>query len=256
MHERDKWVPSKFDYYRGRLRASRDTQYVALRSRLIVDAVAAAYEVAIRGHARGALADAGCGRVPLYQCYVDLVDEIICIDWMNSVHASPHVDLHADLNASLPLPDARVDTVLATDVLEHLSRPEIFWAEVKRVLRPGGKLILGVPFLYWLHEEPHDHYRYTSHRLTLYCEEHGLDLVSIASYGGPVTVVFDIIAKNIPRRLTGLWQLVAETVLRLPPVRRFDQRRSEAFPLGYCLVAQNPPNDVHISTPRSSSEST
>lgn len=240
MLETHAWKPSKFELTGGRLRASRDTCEVPIRSRLVVDAAGAAYGRAIREHAAGSLADVGCGRVPLYECYADLVQEVICIDWENTAHPNRHIDYLADLNDALPLPDARVDTVIATDVLEHLSRPDRFWAEVTRVLRPGGKLILGVPFLYWLHEEPHDHFRYTSHRLAGYCEEHGLEVLSLQAYGGPVSVVFDVLGKIAPASLSRAWHALARSLLRLPPVRRTDQRRSAAFPLGYCLVARKP----------------
>lgn len=250
MLEAHAWRPTKFEYHRGGLRASRDPQQVSVRSRLMVDAIAVAYEQAIRAHAGGVLADLGCGRVPLYQCYADLVDEVICIDWENTAHPNPHVDHVADLNEALPLPDERVDTVLATDVLEHLSRPDQFWAEVTRVLRPGGRLILGVPFLYWLHEQPHDHFRYTSHRLARYCQEHGLELISLDAYGGPFSVVFDVIGKNVPAAFARVWHATARTLLRVSAIRRVDRSRSSAFPLGYCLVAGKPALAIPVTPPQ------
>lgn len=62
----------------------------------------------------------------------------------------------------VPLADASVDAVLATEVLEHVFNLEEVLAELRRVLRPGGKLLATVPFAMYEHEVPHDFARYTS----------------------------------------------------------------------------------------------
>ena len=129
---------------------------------------------AIRAHARGRLLDMGCGYVPLYDAYRDLVSENICIDWQNTAHVNPYLDQMVDLTGALPFERGSFDTVLLTDVLEHIPEPTNLICEIARILRPGGKLILGVPFFYWLHEVPHDYYRYTEFALRRFCELSGL----------------------------------------------------------------------------------
>ena len=64
-----------------------------------------------------------------------------------------------------------------------------------RLLKPDGKLILGVPFLYWLHEEPHDYYRYTEFALDRFCQLSGLRLVELTPYGGLPEVFIDMSSK-------------------------------------------------------------
>lgn len=49
--------------------------------------------------------------------------------------------------------------------MEHLEEPEKALRECARVLKPGGFAIYGVPFIWHLHEEPRDFYRYTEHGL-------------------------------------------------------------------------------------------
>ena len=233
------WQPTKFELTKGGLRGSRNVREVSVRSRIITDLIGRAYEQAIRRHARGRLLDVGCGNVPLYSVYQPLVDDVVCVDWQHSHHSDGFLDLEVDLNDEIPLPDQCFDTVLATDVLEHLRSPDRFWSESRRLLRVGGKVIVGVPFLYGLHEEPYDYFRYTRHRLTAFCEEHAMKLIELEAYGGPMAVIADLIGKNLP----GKWhqpsyQAVASWVLRSSVGRRIDTRHRDRFPLGYCLVAQ------------------
>lgn len=82
-------------------------------------------------------------------------------------------DVFADA-AMLPLQGASVDTVVMLEVLEHLRCPRAALREVARVLRPRGQLLLTVPFLYPIHDAPHDYQRYTVHGLSREIEAAGL----------------------------------------------------------------------------------
>jgi SAM-dependent methyltransferase len=153
MKNVEAWRPTKYLRTVRDLRATTNPDEVGRGSRFIGDLLARTYEDAIRAHARGRLLD---GEVPLYETYRPFVDDNACIDWALTAEKQRHVDLVCDLDLGIPLPGADFDTVLATDVLEHLRRPENLFGEMARVLRPGGKLIVGVPFLYGIHEEPQD----------------------------------------------------------------------------------------------------
>jgi SAM-dependent methyltransferase len=76
--------------------------------------------------------------------------------------------------ARLPLQDGVVDTILMLEVLEHLRTPVCAIAEVARVLKPGGVLLLTVPFLYPVHDAPHDYQRPTCYGLLRDLERAGL----------------------------------------------------------------------------------
>lgn len=73
-------------------------------------------------------------------------------------------DVFADA-AKLPLSDESVDTVILLEVLEHLRQPISALSEIHRVLRPGGRLLLTMPFLYPIHDAPHDFQRLTGYGL-------------------------------------------------------------------------------------------
>ena len=66
---------------------------------------------------------------------------------------------------ALGIGDATFDTVLCTEVLEHLPEPQKAVDEMYRVLRPGGELLLTTRFLFPIHDAPHDYFRYTKYGL-------------------------------------------------------------------------------------------
>lgn len=200
------------------------------------------YEKAIQEHARGKLLDLGCGHVPYYEMYRGLVTETVCMDWENTMHKNQLLDAIVDLNEPLPLKCDSFDTVLLMDVLEHIARPAELIREISRVLRPKGKLIAGVPFLYWIHEQPHDYYRYTEFALAHMCRSNGLDVISLAPYGGAPEVLMDISGKCISQAsqfLGRAYVTACQMTLGLPPMRWASQRTCKLFPLGYTLVAEN-----------------
>jgi SAM-dependent methyltransferase len=239
-----RWQPTKFVSAAGGLRASRDRKQVAVSSRFITDIVAQWYERAIRAHARGRLLDMGCGHVPLYGVYRDLVQESICIDWGNTLHPSVHIDFAVDLNGKLPFENGSFDTVLLTDVLEHLSEPAGAMCEAARILRFGGKLIVGVPFFYWVHEKPHDYYRYTEFALQRMCRLGGLSVVDLQIYGGLPEILFDLTAKglaSLPPPLSGLclpFHIIASCFDATWLVRKLSEWNKASWPLGYVVIAE------------------
>ncbi len=237
MREPGAWVPTKFERRGGELRASR--RHVGYGSRLMVDRLATVYQRMIRQHATGALVDLGCGAAPLYLEYRELVSGVTLVDWESSAYPNPCIDVHCDLNHEVPLPSACADTVLATDVLEHLYRPEAFLAECARLLRPGGKLLLGVPFLFYVHEAPHDYHRYTEHRLQQLVRGSGLRLVELEPIGGPIDVILDVSAKLASRSavLRAMHRLGGGALALLSRAWRPDPALARSFPLAYALVA-------------------
>jgi SAM-dependent methyltransferase len=236
MRNESAWKPSKFDCKRGRWRGSRNRQQVRSSSRLITDRIAAAYSAALARHACGDLLDLGCGQVPLYGMYRHLAKSVTCTDWPHTLHPSPHLDLKSDLSRSLPFRGSTFDTVVLTDVLEHLAKPEILWCELQRILRGSGILIVGVPFLYWIHEEPHDYHRYTEHRLRLFCEESGFDVLELSAYGGPLDVAADTIAKILHHFAVLRWVVPLLMSVAVTVGDRM-KNRVTPMPLGYVLIA-------------------
>lgn len=159
------WKETKFTRKDGLLNASPDPGEVGIALRLMATLIAREYQQAISAHATGRLLDLGCGKVPLYGTYKERVSSITCVDWANSEHRNIHIDKEANLTQPPDFPDCSFETVILSDVLEHIPVPLDLCREIARILSPGGKLLMNVLFYYWLHEAPFDFYRYTEHAL-------------------------------------------------------------------------------------------
>lgn len=61
----------------------------------------------------------------------------------------------------VPLPDASFDVIFSTQVLEHVEEPQLYLAECRRLLKPGGQLILSTHGQHVFHPCPHDYWRWT-----------------------------------------------------------------------------------------------
>lgn len=239
MRNVDHWRPSKLRQD-GRGRWLPNPDYVMPQSLLAGYIMAGAYVAALRTHARGRLLDAGCGDVPHFGLYRDLVTEVVCVDWPGSSHGRRHVDAWLDLSRPLPLAAGQFDTVLLADVLEHLPYPAALLAEVERVLAPDGTLLAMVPFLYWVHEAPHDYFRYTEYALRRLCTDAGLAVHSVQAYGGYPDVLLDLLGRGFVRsQLLGrLLGRALDGLAHMGPYAALRARTSHAFPLGYVLVAK------------------
>ena len=80
------------------------------------------------------------------------------------LHPAANIHLRGHAHA-LPFVDGAFDVVLCTEVLEHLTEPQLAIDEMFRVLGPGGELLLTTRFLFPIHDAPHDYFRYTKYGL-------------------------------------------------------------------------------------------
>ena len=242
MKNRDRWQPSKFikDASTGRYIAN--PGYVGVGSRYICQLYINDYEKLMQEHCSGFLLDCGCGDVPYYEIYRDKISDVYCIDWENSLHKNPYVDQYVDLNKTFPRESNSFDTVLAADVLEHIYNPMLFMNEVARVVKHGGKVLIMVPYYYWVHEAPHDYYRYTEYALRKFCDENKLNVVYLQPYGGYPDVLLDLFNKKYVTTEKGVrrFMKIAKCFRSTKYYKKLNASTKSLFPLGYCLVAQKP----------------
>ena len=243
MKAAEDWKPSKFVINGRQLHPTHNSTELAVGSRLVAECMCGQYQEALQRHAKGRLLDLGCGKVPLYAAYRELVDEIVCVDWANSLHESKHVDFLRDLNEDLDLNGQLFDTVLLSDVLEHIRKPDKLLAQIHGLLRPGGKVIIGVPFFYHIHEAPNDFFRYTRYALISLAEESGFKVCYLEETGGALEILADIsgkLAAPVPflqKAIVGF----ASAFCRQRFARKIADKTKRRFPLGYLMVATRLP---------------
>lgn len=106
---------------------------------------------------RSLVLDLGCGPNAPYRKYFP---NRVGFD----IVSGPGVDIVGDAHR-LPFEDNKFDLILCTDVLDHLHSPHIAISEMRRVLKPGGRLISITRFVFPLHDVPGDYYRFTKYGL-------------------------------------------------------------------------------------------
>ena len=192
------------------------------------------------------LLDVGAGDAPYREIFSHL-DYVTC-DWENTQY-SPVIP--SDISGSadgVPVPDESFDAILNTQVLEHVPEPGNVLAEFWRILRPGGRLWITAPLVWYLHEEPHDYYRYTPHGLRYLLEKAAFSKIEITALNDAFSTVAQLMADlgwmmgrhddgHDPSRevIAGTMSAMAEVVANFGP---YDTQW--IFPINYSVGAAKP----------------
>jgi SAM-dependent methyltransferase len=143
----------------------------------------------------GRILDVGCGIKPYESLFKNIASEYIGIDHPTTISGSYGDATRADIYSEadeLPFETGVFDTVLCTQVLEHLPRPWIKIDEMARVLKLDGTLLISVPFAWQLHEKPNDYFRYTEYGLASLLEHSGLTVITSLKRGTALTALNQI----------------------------------------------------------------
>ncbi len=133
----------------------------------------------LQKHCKGRCLDAGAGRMAYRETIESVTSEYIPMD------IKPRKGLHvAGSVLDIPWQENTFDSILCMQVLEHVPEPQKAVIEFHRCLKPGGVLILSVPHLAYLHNEPHDYFRYTKHGIRFLLEQTGFTVDTIVPAGG------------------------------------------------------------------------
>jgi len=104
--------------------------------------------------------DVGCGLRPYESFFAHTGYLGIDVDVSGREAEGKRPDKYFD-GVHIPFEDETMDAVLCTEVLEHCVDPGLLAVEMYRVLKPGGKLLITVPFMWGEHEAPFDFRRYS-----------------------------------------------------------------------------------------------
>ncbi len=133
--------------------------------------------------AHGVLLDVGCGLKPYKNIFAPFVETYYGTEYnADSGYRGNRADVASDA-AFMPFADECVDTILCTEVLEHVADPERVVGEFARILKPGGIIITTAPFFYPIHDE-YDFFRYTDKGIAAMMQRHGLKIEKIEPLSG------------------------------------------------------------------------
>jgi SAM-dependent methyltransferase len=158
--------------------------------------------------------DIGCGTKPYRKMMAKLVDRHVGIDHRGCRHGTSRIDLFGTAY-EVPSEPGRFDSALCTSVLEHLEEPERAIRECHRLLKPGGVAVYSIPFIWHVHEEPRDFFRYTKYGLAHLFEKCGFEVIEIKALSGFFVTFGTLLAYYVMRlnrgvmRWTGLIPMVA-----------------------------------------------
>ncbi|MGB2841757.1 MAG: class I SAM-dependent methyltransferase [Halobacteriota archaeon] len=133
-------------------------------------------------YAKGSLVDLGCGVKPYKAIFERVVEHYYGVDLKITAEKNYGEATKADLFADITntgLRSESFDVVLSTQVLEHIPDPRKLIVEIARLLKDGGICIMTIPFVWQLHSEPYDFYRFTKWGIKELFENNGFDILEL-----------------------------------------------------------------------------
>lgn len=124
--------------------------------------------------------------------------------------AGKNIDIVGDV-LNLPIGNETFDTVISTQVLEHVEKPWIMVKEIRRILKEGGICILTAPFLSPYHSDPRDYFRYTEDGLKSLFSNEGFEILECSGYGKVFSVLSGFVKFSwfnpYKKRMRGSWKM-------------------------------------------------
>ena len=149
-----------------------------------------------RDFIKGRVLDLGCGRAKYRELILASANEYVGADKYSK--SEDIVKCDADRT---PFPDESFDTVVCTQVIEHVLEPSDVIREINRVLKKQGFFILVTPWLHPYHGEPEDYYRFSKDALLYLLKKNGFKAIKISTSGGRWRVIETFSRRWLPNFL-------------------------------------------------------
>lgn len=191
-------------------------------------------------YVKGRVLDVGAGDYSRYH-HLFSSDEYLKMD----IKASDNVDVIASAE-DIPFPAETFDSVICTQVFEHLNNPFKVAYEISRILKTGGVCLLTVPQTNELHEEPHDYFRYTKFGLEEIFNKVGLEIIEFDRRGGFFTLIAQLKIRYLldrfklhrrkfcGRAASKLFSIYGKFMMGLDKLDKSDANRKHT--IGWCVI--------------------
>jgi len=139
----------------------------------------------------GKMMDIGCGSKP----YKELisVNEYIGVDFQGEGHSheNEEIDVFYD-GKTIPFENDTFDSVLSSEVFEHVFNLSELLCEINRVMKTDANLVITCPFIIAEHEAPNDFARYTSFGIKHLLNTHGFEIIYYKKIGTSIESIMQV----------------------------------------------------------------
>ena len=168
---------------------------------------------------KGRLLDVGCGSKPYQELFA--VDDYIGLDIDSEASRNRKIADYFYDGKIFPFNENEFDSVLCNQVLEHVFNPDEFLSEIKRVLKPSGRLLITVPFVWDEHEQPRDYARYSSFGLKALLDKNGFNVIEYKKIGADASIIFQLINAYLYKIIVK-WPLPIRVVITMSLMSLFN----------------------------------
>ena len=149
--------------------------------------------------------------------------------WKDIKHTF-YCDLH-----NIPVNDNNYDFILCTQVLEHVESPELVLKEFYRILRPGGQIVITVPYCWALHAEPRHFQNFSEYGFKILAKNTNFKIIHLSRRGG-VFGVLNAICLTAERNIFKPFFILAAPIFFL--LDKFECDKIKSWTIGYNIILQ------------------
>lgn len=151
---------------------------------------------------QGRVLDVGCGHRP-YEKIFSKATEYVGLEYDSPKNRArfKNIDAWYDGN-KFPFASESFDSVILTQVLEHVFNPDEFLLEINRILKKNGIILISVPFAWDEHEQPHDFARYSSFGLKHLLSKSGFEVIDHVKTVTDIRMIFQLAGCYIHKKVS------------------------------------------------------
>lgn len=142
----------------------------------------------IMPHIGGRVLDLGAGTAKYKEIIKKNATDYIACDFKKN----ENIDIVCDVE-NLVFPTESFDTVISTQVFEHIDNPFMVAQEIKKVLKTGGNAIITAPFMFPFHADPKDNFRFSREGLEEIFKSIGFEIIDSGTYGGFFMILSEMV---------------------------------------------------------------
>ena len=195
--------------------------------------------IPLKQYIKGKILDVGCGQKP-YEKLFDSTQYIgLEIDTIEN-RLNKKANFFYD-GGTFPFQDREFDSIITNQVFEHVFNPDDFLKEINRVLRPGGALLMTVPFVWDEHEQPFDFARYSSFGLRALLEKYGFQIIEYRKSINDIRLIFQLVNDYIYKKTVtrNVYLNLLTTLILMSPFNILGEVLSKILPKNNDLYLDN-----------------